>query len=117
MFGEAVRMTGKPIETEHDAAVLDTPVRIDELGADATDPFLLGEDQHLLKPVLAQNLDIVVDETDHIAAARAHRGVVQAEKLKGTGCGRTRIEGSVLSLSSSSMVLLSAEPLSTIRIS
>src|SRR4051812_7761289 len=37
MIGKAVGVAGEPVDTEHDAAMLDAPVRIDELCADATD--------------------------------------------------------------------------------
>src|SRR4051794_34878073 len=35
MLRETMGMTGEPVETEHNAPMLDTPIRIDELRADA----------------------------------------------------------------------------------
>src|SRR3954468_12103981 len=69
MLRKTMGMPCEPVEPEHYAPMLDTPIRIDELCADAAHRLLLGDGYHFLEPKFAQHLDVVIDETDHIAVA------------------------------------------------
>ena len=75
-----MRVAGDAAEPDHDAAMLDAPVGIEQLRADAADVRPHRERDHFAEPVLVRHLDVVVDEAEDAAGRFARRRVVQARR-------------------------------------
>src|SRR4051794_9466188 len=85
MVREAVGVPSNPVDTEHDASVLDSPIWIKEFRAHASDRLLFSQADHLLQPISIKGLDIVIDEGEHVARGCTGGRVVQCRKIKRPG--------------------------------
>lgn len=63
-----VRMTRHAADAQDHPAMLESIIGIVELGPHATDPWPADLTHHLIQPVTADRLDIVIDQPQDIAA-------------------------------------------------
>ena len=82
---EAVRVAGDAAEPDHDAGVLDAPVGIEQLRADAAGLRAHRQRDHFGEPFAVRHLDVVVDEAEDRAGRLARRRIVQAREIERLG--------------------------------
>ena len=82
-------MFGRKTGTEHKAAMLHHSARQNEQRSNGPDIGFRDPTQHLLKPMIIESFDVVIEEAEDLAIAASARTIVQSRKIEFPGIRNT----------------------------